>query len=877
VNGNYDVDAEAFASLFNIGLDSVRKIESMIRSVIELYVIFGLTEPKKWRKVKTGVVQHSAMAIKSQITNHLLYQTVLKVCKIEMENGEGTWAKFFKWKFAAFFAYKMQQDIPKRPDFLKSVNGLWSHMTILGGVAFDFEKHLERGCSHEFTFSIDQLGVSPVSKLFQITKQSFDSFLDTSQQLKKAAPDVPDSMVEKSIADTVLELTGVPKISIAKSIYFGPFQTLKVTDTNRILTNHGSRTFEINKESLVCELQRTVDEIFEHEFISYEDLVEPFFPSTSANYVVSRNNLGSLAVLYDFCSFGKMGDNVLFGQELRPLTQRVAPHYGVLGDQEQRSYNREFEAGIEPPSEEVVIVIDPSPLRTMWEEKYWKIWNLAKEEKPFVEAVGLPEPLKVRVISKGPPLLYTVLKPIQKWLWSTLKKHPVFELIGRYVLEDDINRTLSGLRESDEVVSGDYVASTNRLHGWVSETISDRIMLRLGENLPKKDLEKLPDNYMSDLKRLMKVALTKHIFVVDDKEIPQTEGQLMGSIVSFPILCIANAALCRMALEGASLSGRSRPITYRVTRNGRGRPAPLLVNGDDCLLYGPKQILRECWESICGFAGLESSIGKTYFSSSFCTINSTIFKNNGGVWTEAKYINLGLMKGYKRMGVGTKKGFNPQVGIHQLGVICRELKRTCPVRLWPIVKRRFLYYNMIELSRYPDLPWFVPEWLGGIGLPYDHHEEVHYRDQCAATGIKYQMNDPKWCPVLPKDMPMWNMHQLVMDSLPSKKTCLFKKVCMEEGLEDLEDHWSQFYKLATVNLLGKLPIEELYEVLNDDNSIHRALRHNSRIWGKARRTISAPPMSEEDMAYVQKKVYPPVIVRTDWTRFNCLREEGEEV
>jgi hypothetical protein len=547
----------------------------------------------------------------------------------------------------------------------------------------------------------------------------------------------------------------------------------------------------------------------------------------------------------------------------------------VLGDQEQRLYDREFEAGIEPPSEERVIVVDPSPLRTMWEEEYWKVWDLAKVEKPLVQAVGLPEPLKVRVISKGPPLLYTVLKPIQKWLWSTLKKHPVFELIGRYVVEDDINRILSGLKDTEEVTSGDYVASTNRLHGWVSETISDRIMLRLGENIPKKDLDKLPVNYMVDLKRLMKVALTQHIFMENDKELPQTEGQLMGSIVSFPILCIANAALCRMALEGASLERRSKPVIYRVTRNGSGRPAPLLVNGDDCLLRGPKQVLRECWESVCAFAGLESSVGKTYFSSSFCTINSTIFKKTyDGTWKESKYVNIGLMKGLKRIGAGSKKGYNPQVGVHQLGVICRELKRTCPPHLWPVVKLRFIYYNSIELTRYPNLPWFVPEWLGGIGLPCDNYFEISMLDRCAATAIKFQINDPKWCPILPKDMAMWCMHELVMDSLPSKEVVLFKKVCMEEGIENLEDHWSKFYKLATVNLMAKLPLTDLYKVLDDDKSTHRALVKNDRIWNKARHNTSASPMSDEDMAYVQKKLYPPVIVRGNWDRFNCLKEEG---
>jgi len=335
VNRNYDIDISAFADFFDIGKESVRKIEEMSRSVIELYVLFGMLGPQRWRKVKTGVVQHLAHAILRQKTNHLLYRTVYKVCTLEKINGEGTWAKFFKWKFAAYFAYKMQQDIPKKPDFLKSSKGLWSCKTILGGYGYDFEYLLEREKSlNELLNSLLVSWLLNPSDKFAAKLHDFDSFLDTSQQLKKAAPDVPDSMVIKAMDDTVKELTSVPKVTADSVILFAGYKRLRVTDTNRILDIIGPRRLEINQANIIRELQRTVDEIFDDEFISYKDLVEPFFPSTSANYIMSRSNLGSLAVLYDYCSFGKMGDGIMFGEELRPLVQRVAPHFGVLGDQE---------------------------------------------------------------------------------------------------------------------------------------------------------------------------------------------------------------------------------------------------------------------------------------------------------------------------------------------------------------------------------------------------------------------------------------------------------------------------------------------------------------------------------------------------------------
>jgi hypothetical protein len=429
------------------------------------------------------------------------------------------------------------------------------------------------------------------------------------------------------------------------------------------------------------------------------------------------------------------------------------------------------------------------------------------------------------------------------------------------------------MKPDEEALSGDYVSSTNRIHAWVSERIVNRIMLRLGENMPREELIKLPTNFLSNLKTLMLRALTKHIFIdKDGNERPQTEGQLMGSIVSFPILCIANAALCRMSLEQSSLHNRRFPVIYRITKNGPGKPAPLVVNGDDCLLKGPKKVLRQVWETVCGFAGLESSVGKTYFSDYFCTINSTIFKREGSEWTEAKYVNLGLLKGMKRMGAGMNKNFNSQVGIHQLGVICRELKRSCPTHLWLKVKKRFIYYNSIELKRYPGIPWFVPEWLGGVGLPIDIDDEVSDLDRRSASVIKQFYNDAKHTPILPKDMALWSMHKLVMKSLPTQDVVNYRQFLTPAGLEKFEDHWSKFYKYATINLLMHHPLTDLYEDgLAEDKSVHKALMHNVKVWSWARGNAHRfRPMSTEDMSHEQKRLTPAIIVREDWNQYNCL-------
>jgi hypothetical protein len=343
----------------------------------------------------------------------------------------------------------------------------------------------------------------------------------------------------------------------------------------------------------------------------------------------------------------------------------------------------------------------------------------------------------------------------------------------------------------------------------------------------------------------------------------------MGSIISFPFLCIANAALCRLSLE------RSEHKRFRLTNKpykGSGAIAPLMVNGDDCLLRGEQRRLRSCWEPITAFAGLSTSIGKTYFSSKFCTINSTIFEWDDAAyrWREAKYINLGLMCGMNR--ASGVDGGNIQVGFHQLGTICRELKRSCPTDMWPAVKRRFIYYNKNTLDKYTGIPWFVPEWLGGVGLPMDSPTEVGDLDRRCATVIRSRAKAERtYRPCKPKDMCVWKLHQLVNKQLKpyAIEEVNFRKAMLPSGeIVDLEEEYSTSYKLLICNLLQAVPFEGIKNLLEEKGNIHKALLHNVDVWSRARSRVSelglsvVEPMTDVDMAYENKHLVLPIFVRS---------------
>jgi len=438
------------------------------------------------------------------------------------------------------------------------------------------------------------------------------------------------------------------------------------------------------------------------------------------------------------------------------------------------------------------------------------------------------------------------------------------------VTEDHLNGALGELEKDYEVVSGDYSDATNNLRSWVSEILLDQLMIELGESISIDLLRKLPNGFLANLKSLMKKALTKHIFHDESGQaVLQKNGQLMGSIISFPFLCMANAALCRFALENAN--SKTYRLTNKPYRNS-GELCPLLINGDDCVFKGTKGLIRPLWEGITAMAGLESSVGKTYFSATFCTINSTLFTYVDGLWVMQKAINMGLMLGRSKSGEISNE-------IHTLGTRARELKSTCPLKRWPAVKSLFIKQNWELLTKHP-LPWFLPEWLGGLGLPCDKESELSAQDLLHASIIKYYYNSDKKGKMRPckmGDAPEWLMHQKIDKRLKDMGVgdeCYFNKAISNDGTTiDLHDSYSKLYKALTAELLFKCGFYDLWEL--PEKTVSRAIYHNLRVFDECRalaelteldistglRVNKFEPMAFDEISQEQKKLVPPVFLK----------------
>jgi len=258
------------------------------------------------------------------------------------------------------------------------------------------------------------------------------------------------------------------------------------------------------------ELRRTVREcVLPYATSSpygWEDRVRPYFPSTSAHYINSR----------------KAGGAVGFVLEHPDLLDGLREEDGYLRP-EVRVVN----------GESVVFYAGEEDLRLAFDSYWQRLLRVAAAERPDVEPVGLAEALKVRVITKGPPAMQTVMRPLQRYLFACLSRLRVFKSLscGGDLDPVFLTQVFGSLRAGQKFLSGDFEAATDNLKPWVSETLWSELSAVLG--LAPMECQ------------IGKTLLTGHFFSGK----PQINGQLMGSILSFPILCLANLTLCRVAIE----------------------------------------------------------------------------------------------------------------------------------------------------------------------------------------------------------------------------------------------------------------------------------------------------------------------------------------
>jgi hypothetical protein len=163
---------------------------------------------------------------------------------------------------------------------------------------------------------------------------------------------------------------------------------------------------------------------------------------------------------------------------------------------------------------------------------------------------------------------------------------------------------------------------------------------------------------------------------------------------------------------------------------------PLLINGDDCV-FPMKDI--KIWEKMAATVGLFNSVGKTFHSSKFIEMNSLTFLRVEESFHRVAFLNWGLLRGLKRSAQFHNEA-NEYNTYSNMGSNHHELMFGLDDK-YELINKLYIQLNWAKLSNsnMSGIQWYIPEWLGGLGLyPGPHPEKVISEEQLKQAYLVYK-------------------------------------------------------------------------------------------------------------------------------------------
>jgi hypothetical protein len=722
---------------------------------------------------------------------------------LDIDPKGANWMKIVKYKLAAFAAYwKCNSDLPKPPFHVndsakllingiigKTINSTFGYIRTCIVKGYNVWK--SQNCEHKtFYYSV------------------FDTVC---RGIKKGCPRATEDLLADDIRSTVNKFctpSPAPTINI-------------ISNCNRWCDcNNRSCIFEqvLTPEDLEIEVERTITEICGDNKFCPSKHFNLNIPSISSATDCPRSLMGGLR---KFIEFSLPSHNCLIIGNTVNITLREPLLVRDVSNDVQRRTPDNIVIVDEPafkPLEElselntlgVSFSIDGS-IEISSKEFFEIIIGLGSIEDPLMKAVALAEALKIRGITT-PPAFGTFLgKPLQKFIAKLLLKFKCFSVTGGPISSKILKDTFPFLLEGEKFLSGDYDDATNKLR-----TRFTRVAIRKYCSILGVD-QRLADIYERNLCDGM-------MYDPDLKDYRKQENaQPMGNILSFVLLCTINAAATRKAWE----------IDHRRVTDLKSYPA--LINGDDFLstFYN-----FNVWEKVLRIVGLENSLGKTYFVKDFVEINSLSFVVDYDDFCYNRrlepikdfycvnFINFGLAKMIKRSdgclsdneATGQKERI---LKIASLGDCHTQLTMYTP-ELYNELTDLFIYFNK-DLLKDPllsSIQWFIPKWLGGLGLNPGPKPEERLSDIDIKLCGEIFSNFSNYNPLPLSTDTNFDLHNCIMKELKSQGIAsvispVNYRYAMHNGiLYDLEEENRILYNYFKY-LWFRETIEEYHECMLD--------------------------------------------------------------
>jgi hypothetical protein len=345
-----------------------------------------------------------------------------------------------------------------------------------------------------------------------------------------------------------------------------------------------------------------------------------------------------------------------------------------------------------------------------------------------VKAYAIPEPLKVRMITKGESLTYYYSKFFQRDMWNFLSKYNCFTLTSE-VLKIKHLKDLIGKEKLFEssynidlgfnfFVSGDYSAATDKISSLLTLKVFEQLLKKTDFTFEQKNILRSV-LYHSRIKYPSEVINGKRV----EECILQTNGQMMGSPLSFPILCTINFLTYAVAFFRYLKSEFSIEPSIACLEL-----LTVLINGDD-ILFRANEKFYKIWLECIAESGFSLSVGKNYTHPNVLTINSEMYYYNGSDFERIPYLNVGLLIGQSKLKTRSPSELVPLSDWYN-----KVIQAPDPL----LAHRYFFHYHKIRISQITvngKYNLYLPRLFGGLGFHIPEGLHVTYTDFQAALVV----------------------------------------------------------------------------------------------------------------------------------------------
>jgi len=210
-------------------------------------------------------------------------------------------------------------------------------------------------------------------------------------------------------------------------------------------------------------------------------------------------------------------------------------------------------------------------------------------------------------------------------------------------------------------------------------------------------------------------------------------------------------------------------------------------------------------------------------------------------------INMGLMLGLKRS--GGSFGLNDQTSpISNIGARARAITDQAPEELREKVLKEFIKIQRPLLAKMGNIPWFIPEWLGGLGLPRIGAFQPSEKDLKIASAIyrTYSENPP----MKPRVITHWKARTI------AEKRIGVPTVIIKHGGPEITDKGTeQAIGLETINLLfdSNIALNDLFDPEEEGKGQKEFIKHNKKLWNG--HLIADKPLKLDELKYSPPVTY----------------------